>query len=502
MSGRSVPAVAVMVLAFYGSSSGVSAVNCNDDGYIKPDILAHKTFTAISGGIYFLTHGSSGNLHTPDCAAALPAINAFLRTMHSTCQQIPPLWCSGKSSGVAPTMMCHGSDIKLVGGDADCTKLQAFLNQVMTASTLDALLADAGVENVWKTMRLYSTDDPDFFEKLTALSDARLEQAQAAFLPFTPETPVERAEYTASLEESAADFKNNRMSSIEAGKNELLRRLIAVEESHRRSNSTVTAQDVAAAVGDSRSDIDNELSQKATQTYVDGELAKKATADTVSKMQRTIDALNATLKATESQQSADCDAKIASLREYVDQEIAARRARAAAADEWKNNPAGKPHTGSGGGDKTNTGTANASSPLCTDGQVDPPDCTLFAETNCGTVKFGTTNVTDICPVLCNACSSGNGNRSDDDDASSSSASAVAIAVPISIVIAALAIVVVLFVRGKNSRDENSTPPMDAARSAFNAAYDYAPQVSIVERCSNCNAKTQFCICNVRRSTEI
>lgn len=217
VSGRSVPAVAVMVLAFYGSSSGVSAVNCNDDGYIKPDILAHKTFTAISGGIYFLTHGSSGNLHTPDCAAALPAINAFLRTMHSTCQQIPPLWCSGKSSGVAPTMMCHGSDIKLVGGYADCTKLQAFLNQVMTASTLDALLADAGVENVWKTMRRYSIDDPDFFEKLTALSDARLEQAQAAFLPFTPETPVERAEYTASLEESAADFKNNRMSSIEAG---------------------------------------------------------------------------------------------------------------------------------------------------------------------------------------------------------------------------------------------------------------------------------------------
>lgn len=55
------------------------------------------------------------------------------------------------------------------------------------------------------------------------------------------------------------------------------------------------------------------------------------------------------------------------------------------------------------------GTGGAGSPLCTDGQVDPPDCTLFAEPNCGTIKFGTTNVTDICPVLCNACSSGNSN---------------------------------------------------------------------------------------------
>lgn len=40
---------------------------------------------------------------------------------------------------------------------------------------------------------------------------------------------------------------------------------------------------------------------------------------------------------------------------------------------------------------------------CTVGQADPADCDFFTEEDCGTVRFGTMNVTLICPVLCDSC---------------------------------------------------------------------------------------------------
>jgi len=246
---------------------------------------------------------------------------------------------------------------------------------------------------------------------------------------------------------------------------------------------TIQDLQVALATKVSTSNMPALLDAKADKSYVDVQIKQRETA-TAAKANTT----------------------------YVDSEIARleiiRRQRATAppaTDEAGGNPGGDaPATSDGSSDVTDGGsdTTNTSSstPLCTAGQVDPPDCTLFSQSDCGTIKFGTTNVTRFCPMLCNTCSAGGDTEGSDDDAAadddasaptSSSASTVAIAVPISIV-ALVIIIAAGYMWHKNGKDDAAP---DLGRVTSNPAYDSVQQASGAERCARCKAKTVFCICN-------
>lgn len=304
--------------------------------------------------------------------------------------------------------------------------------------------------------------------------------------------------------------------------NELFKRLLAVEafvQSTGTTNAAVITQDqwdaaqqnilalqeTAAAATNNATAVQAQLNG-ALETIQDlqGALAAKADKSYV----------NLQIKQRETATAAKANTT------YVDSEIARleiiRRQRATvppATDEVAGNPGGDaPATGDGGSDITDGGsdTTNdgSSTPRYTAGQVDPPDCTHFAQNDCGTIKFGTTNVTGFCPMLCNTCSTGGGteggdNAADDDDApapTSSSASTVAIAVPISIV-ALVIIIAAAYMWHKNVKGD-ATP--DLGRVTSNPAYDSVQHASGPERCARCKAKTGFCSCNGRpiASTDI
>ena len=174
----------------------------------------------------------------------------------------------------------------LFASHANCTTGVGVLNAANNTGVLDTILATVGVP-----AKAYA--GKTFLEKLTVLTtssefaDYELKLARESLaqrFPFAPATVADTIAYADSLRQWTPTAANGL-------ENEIFRQLAAVD----KNTSNITAE-LASSV----STINNDLAKKATVTavaakadksYVDGELATKASADQLAAMQSTIDDL-------------------------------------------------------------------------------------------------------------------------------------------------------------------------------------------------------------------
>ena len=467
------------------NGAAAQSIECKDTGDANPNIMirdsayTEKFIEALSNGIDFNGNsfyaleatGYPNALKDLNCKAALPSLNAFLARLH------------GDAAGPPPVMVCHstggpGGGMLQFLTQTECTVGVNHFNDNLNEAVIDNFVADMRAGNALDL-------DAPFLEKLAQVSREFVFPDDLA----ARVTAIESARQSSSTD---MDVILSRLTALEEANATQGQQITALEETKATQGQQITAlEETKATQGQKIKDLEDELKSKANQTYLDDELASTMTAVT--------EAINANANTTYEYvdakvagESAVVNKSLATKADtaYVDAEIARvaemRRERAATPAARDSNGAEDGETpGSAAnvqddqGNRLNAGDSNQDEDEdedpCLD-QEDLPLCATMGASGCGSL-FGQTNVTEVCPNLCNAnCHTAAAETSDTDDVDATEtpkSNSLVLGVVLSLLGVAICVGVsiVLLRRREQGRQRALTQARPAARSIENSLYD-------------------------------
>eukprot|EP00729_Bicosta_minor_P001469 gene1469-12923_t len=320
-----------------------------------------------------------------------------------------------------------------------------------------------------------------------------------------------------NLEFADADQCQPTSTATRGMDNELFKRMLAIEASDKStSDDTYTKDQVDAALANkvdsnatyTKDQVDAALANKAdsddtyTKDQVDAALANKAdsatstttTITTTAPIDTTTTTTKTTTKTTTNTATTNTTTTAATTTPIPTDPKTKISGQATTTGPDDAKYGSKFNNNNNNADDADAGNGCA-------GVVDSDDCKSLSSGDCGSIKFGTVNVTAVCKVLCNICDNTNNGGLDGTQSMISASAAIAGGVVVALVLLAVG----LFIGRSRSNDgDNSmcgkctgaSTPIAATISSFTANIQHDGN----ERCSNCNSRVKFCVCNVRRSS--